>query len=57
MKKLNQIHKIVWYVLAVGIAVAALIYNPAHLFTAAMCFVVGRYGEIEWDSPTERSDA
>ena len=49
-KELNQINKVyhaIVIVAAVALAIAAFIYNPAHLFTAALLFACGINSEIK----------
>lgn len=42
----NRIYKGIIYAASVALAVSAMIYNPAHLFTAALLFAFGMNSEI-----------
>lgn len=46
MKKINRIFKAVAIVSSVALGIGALIYNPGHLFTAALIFAAGLECEI-----------
>lgn len=46
VKKINKAFKVFMFVLAAGIAVAALIGNSGHLVTAAVVFAIGLECEI-----------
>lgn len=40
--RINRLHRIVWTALAVILAVCAVIWNPYHLFTAALLLLFSR---------------
>jgi len=39
---MNRLHRVVWVSLSIIMAVCALIWNPGHLFTAALLLLVSR---------------
>ena len=43
---INKLHRIVWTVLALALAIGAIFHNPAHLVTAALVFLFSR---AEWE--------
>lgn len=48
-KELNQVNKVyhaVVIIAAIAMAILAIIYNPAHLFTAALIFAFGINSEF-----------
>lgn len=45
--KMNRLHRVVWTALSVIMAVCAIIWNPYHLFTAALLLLVSR---AQWET-------
>lgn len=48
----KKTHRIIWSIAAASLAVAAMIYNPSHLFTASLI------AAFAWEcGPQEKEDA